>query len=418
MKVAVIGLGYVGLPTAAVIASHGFEVFGVDTNQELVDKINRGHSTISEIELEKMVRLVVQSGHLTATTAVPEAEVFILAVPSPLNLKFKPDLSYIESAVMSIVPKLKKNDLVILESTSPVGTTEKITKLMQKERPDLSFPDTDLADKKVNISVAHCPERVLPGQAVRELAENDRIIGGITQDCTEKAKKFWENFAKGRCLGTDVRTAELSKLAENAFRDVNIAFANELSMICDQLGIDVWQTIQLANRHPRVDILKPGPGVGGHCIAVDPWFIVDSAPQYSKLIQTARIRNDSKPKFILDKIKKVLSDIDQSREKVKIATLGLTYKPDIDDLRESPALEIALQIEKIGLAHQYIVEPNVEQLPTLFNEKISSLVDLELALGLADVILVLVDHSQFRTQLNRFASKKPVLDTVGVHSSL
>ena len=348
MKISVIGLGYVGLPTAAIIASRGIEVIGVDINQHLVDKINQKQVHIVESELDILVKASVITGLLRATTRAQSADAFIIAVPTPLTTDCQPDLSYIRAAVMEITPLLEKGNLVVLESTSPVGTTEKMIDEMRKSRRDLTFPSVGTLDDNVDIAVAHCPERVLPGRVTRELVENDRIIGGVTKPCADKAKALYKLFVQGECVVTDARTAELSKLVENAFRDVNIAFANELSLICDKLGIDVWQMIQLANRHPRVNVLRPGPGVGGHCIAVDPWFIVHSAPEQSKLIQTARDVNNYKPNFVLKKIEQAIARTGKERGTITIATLGLAYKANIDDLRESPALKIAQRIEDMS----------------------------------------------------------------------
>ena len=288
-------MGYIGLPTAAVLASRKINVVGVDVNHDVVDTINKGNIHIVEPELDILVRSVVQSGYLRSTTLPEKADVFMVAVPTPFKDENKPDLSYIEAVSKAIAPLLEKGNIVILESTSPVGTTEKMMGWMQEIRSDLTFPIFGTDGSETDISVAHCPERVLPGHVIRELVENDRIIGGVTSQCANKARELYKIFVNAECLITDCRTAELSKLVENSFRDVNIAFANELSLICDKLGINVWEMIKLANRHPRVNILQPGPGVGGHCIAVDPWFIVDSAPDEAKLIRTARLVNDSKP---------------------------------------------------------------------------------------------------------------------------
>jgi UDP-N-acetyl-D-mannosaminuronic acid dehydrogenase len=415
VKISVIGLGYIGLPTAAILASRQVEVIGVDVNQQAVDIINKGEIHIIEPELEILVAAATQTGYLRATTTPEPADAFMVAVPTPFKGDHQPDLTYIESASKAIGPMLKRGNLVILESTSPVGTTEKMIQWMQEVRPDLTFP-TFGSDDSSDISVAHCPERVLPGHVVRELVENDRIIGGITTKCAEQAKKLYKIFVKGDCLVTDCRTAELSKLVENSFRDVNIAFANELSLICDKLGINVWEMIKLANRHPRVNILQPGPGVGGHCIAVDPWFIVNSAPNQAKLIRTARLVNDSKPNFVLSKVDYAVNLSGNNKSELKVACLGLTFKPDIDDLRESPALSIANQISLMGFLKVLIVEPNISSLPGEFKDKFVDLVSVDEAIRDADILLLLVDHTPFKSINLGLLSGKQIIDTRGIWS--
>jgi UDP-N-acetyl-D-mannosaminuronic acid dehydrogenase len=413
LKVSVIGLGYIGLPTAAVLASRKMEVVGVDINQHAVDTINRGEIHIVEPELDILVRAAVQTGHLKAKMQVEKADAFMVAVPTPFKGSHKPDLSYIESAAKAIAPVLEKGNIVILESTSPVGTTEKMMGWMCELRPDLSFPIFGEEDD-YDISVAHCPERVLPGHVVRELVENDRIIGGVTPQCAKRARVLYKIFVKADCLVTDCRTAELSKLVENSFRDVNIAFANELSLICDKLEINVWDMIKLANRHPRVNILQPGPGVGGHCIAVDPWFIVDSAPDEAKLIHAARLVNDGKPKFVLEKVNRAVEFLGKEKSEITIVCLGLAFKPDIDDLRESPALAIAQQIGLMGFATLLLVEPNIDEIPGGFDLQSTELVSLETALQSADVVLLLVDHAPFKEMDLGWLSGKQVVDTRGI----
>ncbi len=417
MIVSVVGLGYIGLPTAAVIASKGIMVVGVDINQESVDIINQGKIHIIEPELDILVHNAIKSGCLKATTRPEKANVFIIAVPTPFKGLHKPDLSYIKSSVKAIAPVLERGNLVILESTSPVGATEKVMEWMKEERPDLTFPEfsKNINSSQHDISIAHCPERVLPGHIIHELINNDRIIGGITAHCAELARDFYKVFIKAECLITDCRTAELCKLVENSFRDVNIAFANELSLICDKLDINVWDMIKLANHHPRVNILQPGPGVGGHCIAVDPWFIVDSAPKEAKLIHTARLVNDNKPDFILDKIKQAAKVISKKRSEIKIACLGLAFKPDIDDLRESPALKIAKQIDLMKFGGVLIVEPNINKIPKDF-KKNTKLVSIENALTVANIVVLLVDHNQFKELDLSLLSGKQVIDTRGIWS--
>jgi|TARA_B100000795_G_scaffold188091_1_gene143064 UDP-N-acetyl-D-mannosaminuronic acid dehydrogenase len=415
MIVSVIGLGYIGLPTAALIASHGIKVNGIDVNPKIVNTINRGQIHIVEPDLDKLVQSSVQNGNLSASIHVEKADIFIIAVPTPFKDNHKPDLSYIESAAKSIAPFLENGNLVILESTSPVGATEKIREWIREVRPNLLFPEGDnniLSD----VSIAYCPERVLPGNILHELVQNDRIIGGLSKACTKKALEFYKIFVKANCLVTDSRTAELSKLVENSSRDVNIAFANELSLICDKLEISVWELINLANHHPRVNILQPGPGVGGHCIAVDPWFIVDSAPNEAKIIKLARLVNDQKPNFVLQKVQQAVLNTSKDISKISIACLGLSFKPDIDDLRESPALEITKKIVNMGFEKQYIVEPNIEGLPAELKTKSSELVELQKAIVLSDILLLLVDHTSFKKMNLGLLSGKQIVDTRGTWS--
>lgn len=394
--ISVIGLGYIGLPTAATFANHGLSVIGVDVNQRAVDTINRGEIHIVEPDLDIVVRSVVQSGYLKATTQPEPADAFIVAVPTPFKDDKQPDLTYIESASKAIAPVLKKGDLVILESTSPVGATEQMSAWLAEARPDLSFPQQMGEDS--DIRVAHCPERVLPGKVLVELINNDRVIGGMTPKCSQASVDLYKVFVKGECVVTNARTAEMCKLTENSFRDVNIAFANELSMICDKLDINVWELIQLANRHPRVNILQPGPGVGGHCIAVDPWFIVAKTPEQARLIRTAREVNDSKPEWVIDQVKIKIADFLQANpnktiKDVTIACYGLSFKPDIDDLRESPALDITKKLAEQGL-NILAIEPNIHELPAKMPENVK-LISLD-ERSQADIHLILVDHKEFK----------------------
>ncbi|TDY16891.1 UDP-N-acetyl-D-mannosaminuronic acid dehydrogenase [Paraburkholderia sp. BL6665CI2N2] len=405
--VSVVGLGYIGLPTAAAFAARRKKVVGVDVSQHAVDTINRGEIHIVEPELDMLVHAAVSEGYLRATTVPEAADAFLIAVPTPFMEGNKPDLSYIEAASRSIAPVLKKGDLVVLESTSPVGATEKMAQWMADLRPDLTFPQH--AGESSDIRVAHCPERVLPGHVIRELVENDRVIGGMTRKCGELARELYQTFVQGDCILTDARTAEMCKLTENSFRDVNIAFANELSIIADELDINVWELIRLANRHPRVSILQPGPGVGGHCIAVDPWFIVDSAPEQSRLIRTARLVNDDKPRHVIDRVKKAA---DRFKEPV-IACLGLAFKANIDDLRESPALEITRTLADMRLGRVLAVEPNIDSLPAALDGKVE-LCDLLDALGIADIVIVLVDHVPFKRLDTVRLQSKVVIDTRGL----
>lgn len=386
-----VGLGYIGLPTGAVFAKNGIKVKGVDINQHAVDTINQGKVHIEEPGLEALVKEVVDAGMFEAFTTPQEADAFIVAVPTPFKGEnHEPNVDYIEAATRSLAKVLKKGNLVILESTSPVGTTEKMAKWMAEERPDLTFPQE--ADEESDIRVAHCPERILPGQMIRELVENDRIVGGITPKCSEYASTLYKTFVKGECTITTSKIAEMSKLTENSFRDVNIAFANELSLLCDKMGLSVWELIEMANKHPRVNILQPGCGVGGHCIAVDPWFIVNQFPNDAHMIKTARETNDGKPLFVISKVKEAVKDI----KNPKIACLGLAFKPDIDDLRESPALEITKMLSDVANFEILAVEPNVKELPkVLENRKNVKLATLEDAQKEADVLVVLVKHKEF-----------------------
>ncbi|WP_312347878.1 UDP-N-acetyl-D-mannosamine dehydrogenase [Leclercia sp.] len=411
--ISVVGLGYIGLPTAAVIASNGIRVLGVDVNKHAVDTINQGMIHIVEPGLEDLVKRAVNDGHLTAHTSPQKADVFLIAVPTPFKGEdHEPDLKYIESASRALAPMLEKGNLVVLESTSPVGATEQMAKWLAEERSDLTFPHTVIEGQTPDIFVAHCPERVLPGQVIRELVENDRIIGGMDEASTAAATQVYKMFVKkGECIATSARTAEMSKLTENAFRDVNIAFANELSLICDQQGINVWELISLANRHPRVNILQPGCGVGGHCIAVDPWFIVNQNPETAKMIRQARLVNDYKPQYVVEQVEKAVVGINNP----KIACFGLAFKPDIDDLRESPALDITKTLSNNPHYEILAVEPNIHALPkSLENIQNVRLTNVSDALQLADAIIILVKHKEFiGMQASDFGTTK-LLDFVNI----
>jgi len=416
--ISVIGLGYIGLPTAAMFASRKKKVIGVDVNQHAVNTINKGQIHIVEPDLDMLVHAAVTEGYLRATTSPEPADAFLIAVPTPFLATEnkgdipKPDLKYIKSAANAIAKVLKKGDLVILESTSPVGATEKMAEWLADSRKDLTFPQTH--GEESDIRIAHCPERVLPGQVVRELVDNDRVIGGMSAKCSERAIELYKIFVKGDCVITNARTAEMAKLTENSCRDVQIAFANELSIICDKLDIDVWELISLANRHPRINILQPGPGVGGHCIAVDPWFIVSKTPEQAQLIHTARKVNDAKPQWVIDKVKIAISDFlqanpDTTAKDVTVACYGLAFKPDIDDLRESPALKITQCIAKMHSGKVFGVEPNIKSLPN-YLEKIE-LMDFNVAVKEADIHLMLVDHKEFKE--NQIVNKY-IIDTKGI----
>jgi UDP-N-acetyl-D-mannosaminuronic acid dehydrogenase len=394
----VIGLGYIGLPTAAMFASRKKHVIGVDISQSAVDTVNRGEIHIVEPDLDMVVHAAVSQGYLRATTTPEAADAFLIAVPTPFKGdNHDPDLSYIQAACDAIAPVLQAGNLVVLESTSPVGATEAMAGWLAAARPDLSFPQA--AGVLSDIRIAHCPERVLPGKVMQELITNDRVIGGMTQRCSDDAVELYKSFVSGECVvASSPRVAEMAKLTENSFRDVNIAFANELSMICDRLDIDVWELIRLANRHPRVNVLQPGAGVGGHCIACDPWFIVSSAPDEAKLIRTARQVNDAKPHWVLAKVHAAIAallDADSSRtsKDVTVACYGVAFKPDIDDLRDSPALEIAQSLAASHAGKVFVVEPNIDILPaSLAKAQLVSMLDA----ADADVHVLLVDHKYFR----------------------
>jgi UDP-N-acetyl-D-mannosaminuronic acid dehydrogenase len=398
----VLGLGYIGLPTASIFATKGCSVLGVDIAPEVVATINSGRIHIQEPDLDVLVRAAVQSGNLRAATAPAAAEIFIIAVPTPFTVDAtgarRPDLSFVEAAARSLAAVVAPGNLIVLESTSPVGTTEKVKAWVEDELRRRGRAVDGLL-------YAHCPERILPGQMLKELIANDRIVGGLTPEASARAKALYEIFCAAQIFVTDARTAELAKLTENAFRDVNIAFANELSMICDRLGVDVWELIRLANRHPRVKILQPGPGVGGHCIAVDPWFIVDAAPAEARLLRTAREVNDAKPGHVLARIRA------QVAPGAAVACLGLAFKANVDDLRESPALDIAVHLTAEGY-RVLAVEPHITTLPTVLAGR-AELVDLAAALARADAVVLLVDHRAFASLTLADLAGKALIDTRG-----
>jgi UDP-N-acetyl-D-mannosaminuronic acid dehydrogenase len=408
-RISVFGLGYVGLPVAGVLASRGFEIIGIDVAAGIVDTINSGKIHIVEPDLDMVIQAAVAGGKLRASLTPEPADVFIIAVPTPFKDDKQPDVSYIHTAVQAIAPLLRKGNLIILESTSPVGTTEQICAWIGELRPDLVLPEAE--KDGADIHLAHCPERVLPGRVLRELVDNDRIIGGISPRCAELAAALYRSFVTADMHLTNARTAELAKLVENAYRDVNIAFANELSVICDKLDINVWEMISLANRHPRVNILSPGPGVGGHCIAVDPWFIVAAAPKLTRVIRAAREVNDSKPELVFAKVA-------AAAERIKnpvIACFGLSYKADIDDLRESPALHIVEHLAEAKVGKLLVVEPNIRELPkSLKNIPGVTLAEVREAMNAADIVVLLVDHRQFKRIDRELLKPKIVIDTRGV----
>lgn len=415
--ISVVGLGYIGLPTAAAFASRRKKVIGVDVNQKAVDIINSGGIHIVEPELDIAVHSTVTGGYLKATTTPEAADAFLIAVPTPFKGDHEPDLGYIEAACKSIAPVLEKDNLVILESTSPVGATEQVAEWLAELRPDLTFPQS--AGENSDIRVAHCPERVLPGHVMHELVANDRVIGGITPKCSQYATDLYKIFVRGDCIVTNARTAEMCKLTENASRDVSIAFANELSIICDKLDINVWELISLANRHPRVNILQPGPGVGGHCIAVDPWFIISKTPEEAQLTKMARIINDFKPEWVVNKVKLAVSDFlndnpSRTAADLKVACFGLAFKPDIDDLRESPALDIAVELASQLAGDVLAVEPHINELPSKLVDAGIALVGAGDAIAKADILVLLVDHKLFKELQITTQSGKPIIDTRGI----
>jgi UDP-N-acetyl-D-mannosaminuronic acid dehydrogenase len=406
--VCVVGLGYIGLPTAAVIARAGCKVLGLDVSRHVVDTINRGEIHIEEVDLDGLVQGVVARGLLSASTTVAPADVFVIAVPTPFDKEHAPDISYVLAAGRTIAPVLKAGDVVILESTSPVGTTEQLRDMIAEMRPDLKVPGC--TRETPDISIAYCPERVLPGRILEELTNNDRSIGGITPRCARKALAFYKRLVRGECVVTDARSAEMTKLVENAYRDVNIAFANELSIVSDRMGLDVWEVIRLANRHPRVNILSPGPGVGGHCIAVDPWFIVHGAPEETPLIRTARGVNDGKMHHVIKKADELVA----GHPGAKVACLGLAFKANIDDFRESPARFVAARLARKYGDRVHIVEPYAAELPIEFTDTGAVQIDVDEALETCDILIVLVDHDVFRVVPLAERASKLVYDTRGI----
>lgn len=408
LKVAVLGLGYIGLPTAAVIARTGATVLGVDVHQSVVDTVNSGKVHIEEIDLDGLVSGVVARGKLRASLQIEAADVFVIAVPTPFGRDHVPDIGYVLKAATSVAIVLKPGDVVVLESTSPVGTTEKVAALLSQLRPDLKIPGH--CSGTADVAIAYCPERVLPGRILVELIDNDRVIGGVTPRCARKALQFYRRFVRGACITTSAKAAEMTKLAENAFRDVNIAFANELSLVADRMGVDVWEVIRLANRHPRVNILSPGPGVGGHCIAVDPWFLVSAAPEETPLIRTAREVNDGKVEHVIARAGALIEAHPQER----VAVLGLAFKANIDDFRESPALKVARALAERFGPRVAIVEPYAAELPEDFAGLGAALVDVDTAIETCGTFVVLVDHDVFRSIPLEERSGKQVYDTRGI----
>ena len=409
-QVCVIGLGYIGLPTAAIIARANCPVTGIDVTESVVETINRGEIHIEEVDLDGLVRGVVQRGMLKASTQIVPADVFVIAVPTPFEKdgRHTPDTSYVMSAATEVAGVLKKGDTIILESTSPVGTTEAMRDLISGLRPDLKLPGK--TDETPDVAIAYCPERVLPGKILEELTHNDRSIGGVTPRCARKALAFYKRFVRGTCVTTDARSAEMTKLVENAYRDVNIAFANELSMISDAMDLDVWEVIKLANRHPRVNILQPGPGVGGHCIAVDPYFIIHGAPEQSPLIRTGREVNDAKMHHVVEQATKLI----EAHPGAPVACLGLAFKANIDDFRESPARFVASKIAQQFGDRIKIVEPYAGELPREFDSTGAELVDIDFALENCGILIVLVDHDIFKVVPAEERQHAIVYDTRGI----
>lgn len=418
MTVCVIGLGYIGLPTAAILATKGHTVCGVDIDRDLVGTINQGGFHSQEPDLDVLVRSAVQSGNLVVQETPMPADVFIIAVPTPIGDNRQPDLSAVDVAAAALAPHLVPGNLVILESTSPVGATERVGEHLKQIRTELQIaPAEDGGGKGPSepVYLAHCPERVLPGEILQELVGVDRVVGGVDSASTERACAFYANFVQGRILTTDARTAELVKLAENAYRDVNIAYANELSLVCDRLDIDVMTLIELANHHPRVDILRPGPGVGGHCIAVDPWFIVASVPDATRLIPTARQVNDAKPGFVVSRIEAAASKFDQP----VIVCLGLAFKADVDDLRGSPSVEIVRRLAANSDCRILAVEPHIAKLPPLLENFVNvDLVSLPAAIEQADLVVSLVNHREFDMIVQADLAGKVLVDTLGIWRGL
>jgi UDP-N-acetyl-D-mannosaminuronic acid dehydrogenase len=409
-KVAVVGLGYIGLPTAAALATRGLEVVGVDVNEDTVKAVSRGEVPFVEPDLAVAVSGAVSMGRLTATTETPAADAYIIAVPTPFQDDHTADMTYVRSAVEQIAPRLSGGEIVVLESTSPPGSTETVSRWIADLRPDLTLPHA--SEGVPDVYVAHCPERVLPGRIMIEMVTNDRVVGGVSLKCASKAAAIYRVFCQGEILLTDAASAEMAKLVENAYRDVNIAFANELSLISEALRLDVWEVIKLANHHPRVNILTPGPGVGGHCIAVDPWFIVGAAPQLARLIRTAREVNDTKPRHVAEQ---VVKKTERFRSPT-VACLGLAFKANVDDLRESPAVDIVAQIaDALPDLDLRVAEPFVDALPPALegrpNVKLQAAHD---AVDEADIVALLVDHDHFRSLSRSRLEGKVVYDTRGL----
>ena len=408
----VVGLGYIGLPTAALAAQSGLRVLGCDIDPEVVATVASGRIHLEEDGLEELVSRNVQRGRLSASTQVENAKVYLVAVPTPVGKGNRPDISFVESAVEAIAPCIAEGDLIIIESTAPIGTTESARDIVAGLRPDLVAPTEGGTQPQWHI--AYCPERVIPGKTLSELVSNDRSVGGITTECARRAIEFYENFVTGHCTPTTARVAEMVKLVENSFRDVNIAFANELSLLADTFSIDVWEVISLANNHPRVNILQPGPGVGGHCIAVDPWFLVAADPENSRLIRTAREVNDGKAHYVVEKVLEMVERAPSLNRNDKIACLGLAFKPDIDDFRGSPAMDIAVRLAQRFGDRVMVAEPHARELPEALKSSGVRLLDADAAIAECDNVVLLVDHREFRAIDRAALSDKSIYDTRGV----
>ena len=417
MICSVLGLGYIGLPTASIIASKGIKTFGIDVNTKLVKNINNCKIHFYEKDLDKILKKVIKNNYFIAKKIPDKSDVFVITVPTPIFKKNKkPNLTFVFDAIKSIANLLEKNNLIIIESTIPVGTTEKIYAYLKKLRKDLNFPSINYeSEKNANdVFISHCPERVLPGNIIYELFENDRIIGGLTKKCSMMASNFYKKFIKGNTILTNSKTAELCKLSENSFRDVNIAFANELSMICDENKVDVWELIKIANIHPRVNILQPGPGVGGHCIAVDPWFLTYSNPKTAKIIKQARLVNLDKEIYIYNKIKKTIKDHSKAINKLVVACFGIAFKANVNDLRESPSLSIAKKLLKLPFKNINIVEPNINELPKSIYRKNVKLSCINETIETSDILLFFVEHREFKSINKEKLKNKVVLDFKGI----
>ncbi len=406
--VSVVGMGYIGLPTCAMFASRGLDVIGIDVNEAVVAKVNRGEIHIVEPDLDGLIQKVVANGRLRAAVKPEPADAFVIAVPTPITADHRPDVSYVMAAARSIAPVLKAGDLVVLESTSPVGTTRAMTAELSRARPDLRFPDK--AGENADVLVAYSPERVLPGKVLSELINNDRSIGGLSRVSSERAVELYSSFVAGDLFITTAESAELVKLTENAFRDVNIAFANELAGVCQDLSLNVWEVIELANRHPRVNILQPGPGVGGHCIAVDPYFIIDAAPDSTLLMSSARKINSGRPHAVVRDIEALL----EPGELQTVACLGLSFKPNIDDVRESPAIEVVKLLSGLKGVRVIAAEPHIDALPRELEGTGVTFADALTAIDRADIVVLLVDHRQFGLIDPRALEDKKLVDTRGL----
>jgi len=406
--VCVVGMGYIGLPTCAILAGRGLDVIGVDVNEMVVEKVNRGEIHIVEPDLDGLIQKVVANGKLKAFGRPQTADAFVIAVPTPMTDDRRPDVTYVHAAAKSVATVLKPGDLVVLESTSPVGTTRAITALMAELRPDLRFPLEH--GENADVLVAYSPERVLPGKVLTELCNNDRSIGGLSRKSSERAAALYSTFVLGDLFLTSPESAELVKLTENAFRDVNIAFANEIAAVCQSLSLNVWEVIDLANKHPRVNILQPSPGVGGHCIAIDPYFIIDAAPDDTPLIAAARVINSGRPHTVVRDIKALL---DPARKQT-VACLGLSFKPNIDDMRESPAVDVVDLLSKIPNLKIVAAEPNARALPRKLEGKGIQFTDALSAIDQADIVVLLVDHRQFNLIDPEALMDKKLVDTRGL----